>query len=96
MAKPFRRLQKYAKGLGERESKAKARAELAAQKERERKAKREAEKLKREQARERRMSFNSATSFTIKNSLYTGKVIVSNTGRARACVSASLSGLPLC
>lgn len=42
------------------------------------------------------MSFNSATSFTIKNSLYTGKVIVSNTGRARACVSASLSGLPLC
>jgi len=42
------------------------------------------------------MSFNSATSVTIRNSLYTGKVIVSNTGRARACVSASLPGLPLC
>lgn len=42
------------------------------------------------------MSFNSATSVTVKNSLYTGKVIVSNTGRARACVSTSLPGLPLC
>ncbi|MDB2331018.1 hypothetical protein N9V74_04830 [Alteromonas sp.] len=42
------------------------------------------------------MSFNSATSVTIRNSLYTGKVIVSNTGRARACVSSSLPGLPLC
>jgi len=42
------------------------------------------------------MSFNSATSITIKNNRYTGKVIVSNTGRARACGLTTLPGLPLC
>jgi hypothetical protein len=46
--------------MAERESKAKARAQLAAQKDRERQARREAEKLKRTEARERRMSFNTA------------------------------------